>query len=112
MLKHFQKNRVLSSVQVLEIIESHLNEILIEVRTSQESNRKFAMVDGIPQGSVVSSVLCDIYYGAMEMQYLVHNLQGVGMCFIFSAFTNCYGGIVSACTYFAWCICLESFNFL
>ncbi|KAF6017124.1 EST2 [Bugula neritina] len=71
------KNRVLSSVQVLEIIESHLNEILIEVRTSQESNHKFAMVDGIPQGSVVSSVLCDIYYGAMEMQYLVHNLQGV-----------------------------------
>lgn len=41
----------------------------------------YKMVDGIPQGSVLSSVLCDIYYSSMERCLFNSELADIGACY-------------------------------
>ncbi|XP_067943231.1 telomerase reverse transcriptase-like [Watersipora subatra] len=70
-----QAKQELTPQHILEVVEEHLDSLLIDVELQGVTSR-YKMARGIPQGSILSSVLCDIYYGAMEWAYLSPELQG------------------------------------
>ena len=82
-------------------IRQHLDNIVIEVSNdintpchqNQEQHTKYKMVNGIPQGSILSSVLCDLYYGDMENKYLSPRLvNSPGMLNFLSHRNICHAG--------------------
>ena len=64
-------------MHILEQINRHLENVVINVNENG-NEQKYKMSEGIPQGSILSSVLCDIYYGSMEMLFMDPSLQGNG----------------------------------
>ena len=53
------------AVSLLHRLKSHLFHNVVEV-----GGRYFVQTQGIAQGSTVSTLLCNIYYGKMEAQYM------------------------------------------
>ena len=68
------RTRVVSREAILAELRAHVAGHHAEV-----AGRFFKMVRGIPQGSVASSVLCDLYYGAFERAQL-GTFQSVVAC--------------------------------
>jgi telomerase reverse transcriptase len=57
---------VISNPRLLKLLRSHLFHHTIQVPTSDGSYSLCTQILGIPQGSILSPLLCNIYYGAME----------------------------------------------
>ena len=59
---------------ILELLEEHIESNLIKL-----GNRLYRQKEGIPQGSIVSSLLCSYFYGELEREMLgfVHDGQSV-----------------------------------
>jgi len=66
-----------SRAEILELLEEHIRENVVKVRTTHHyisasdwfhkiGKSYYKQVVGIPQGSVLSSLLCSFFYGDLE----------------------------------------------
>ncbi|GBC42268.2 telomerase reverse transcriptase [Rhizophagus irregularis DAOM 181602=DAOM 197198] len=65
---------------VLELLKEHIQQNIIKVNEEYYKQKV-----GIPQGSVLSSLLCSIYYGVMEQEefkYIINNTNGLLLHFL------------------------------
>lgn len=54
---------------IINLLTKHLNNNLIIY-----GNKYYIQKKGIPQGSILSNLLCNIYYGTIEKQYILPKL--------------------------------------
>lgn len=58
-------NRVLSRSSLLKVLQEHVGDSIVKI-----GKKHMRQVDGIPQGSVLSSILCSYFYGQFERKEL------------------------------------------
>ncbi|OAP62484.1 hypothetical protein AYL99_04689 [Fonsecaea erecta] len=58
-------NRIWNRDSLLELLESHVGDSMIKI-----GKKYMKQIDGIPQGSILSSLLCSYFYGAFERNEL------------------------------------------
>ncbi|RHZ61724.1 hypothetical protein Glove_346g37 [Diversispora epigaea] len=73
------KETYIDKKDILSLLEEHLKNNLIKI-----GNKFYKQAIGIPQGSVVSTLLCSFYYGVMEWNELpwVKNDDGIMLRFL------------------------------
>lgn len=62
---------VISNVKLLKLLKQHLFSHMVQMQNSDGSYSEFTQMIGIPQGSILSPLLCNIYYGNIEQHEFV-----------------------------------------
>ena len=66
----------LSNDELLLLIKDHLFRSVIQLRSSpHEQSSLFTQVLGIPQGSILSPLLCNLYFGHAENQLFNNEVE-------------------------------------
>ncbi|KAK4942219.1 Telomerase reverse transcriptase [Elasticomyces elasticus] len=58
-------NKLLTRSSLLKILQEHVGDSIVKI-----GKKHMRQIDGIPQGSVLSSLLCSYFYGAFELKEL------------------------------------------
>jgi len=61
---------VLKQSQILELLQEHIFNHVVVANNERGTSTFYAQKDGIAQGSVMSSLLCNVYYGDIEKKLL------------------------------------------
>lgn len=61
----------ISKLQIMDLLRLHLQSNMVVTRGRFE-NRYLLQTTGIPQGSILSTLLCNFYYGEVERRLLCH----------------------------------------
>lgn len=67
-----------SKAKIMKLIEDHLFHHVINF-PSQWSRQRMQQVQGVPQGSILSPLFCNIYYGAVEHELFDNEYNALGL---------------------------------